>query len=111
MNPVTTSRFRRPAAVLVAVAFTLVTAASCSSKTPSAIVPASSSTATTATTAAVATTAAKAVAPATTAAPAVATTISSGDPVIDAVGTDLAAFEKESDGLSNAAAATQEVTK
>jgi hypothetical protein len=108
MNPVTTSRFRRPAAVLAAVAFTLVTAASCSSKTPSAIVPASSSTATTA---AVATTAAKAVAPATTAAPAVATTISSGDPVIDAVGTDLAAFEKESDGLSNAAAATQEVTK
>jgi hypothetical protein len=71
-------------------------------------VPASSSPATTA---AVTTTAAKAVAPATTAAPAVATTISSGDPVIDAVGTDLDAFEKESDGLSNAAAATQEVTK
>jgi hypothetical protein len=105
---VTTSRLRRPAAVLAAVAFTLVTAASCSSKAPSAVVPASSSPATTA---AVTTTAAKAVAPATTAAPAVATTISSGDPVIDAVGTDLDAFEKESDGLSNAAAATQEVTK
>jgi predicted lipoprotein with Yx(FWY)xxD motif len=97
--------------VLAAVAFTLVTAASCSSKAPSAIVPASSSPATTAAAAAIATTAAKAVAPATTAAPAVATTISSGDPVIDAVGTDLDAFEKESDGLSNAAAATQEVTK
>ena len=108
MNPVTTYRFRRPATVLAAVAFTLVTAASCSSKMPSAVVPAPSSPATTA---AVATTAAKAVAPATTAAPAVVTTISSGDPVIDAVGTDLAAFEKESDGLSNAAAATQEVTK
>ena len=108
MNPVTTSRFRRPAAVLAAVVFTLVTAASCSAKTPSAVVPALSSPATTA---AVAATAAKAVAPATTAAPAVATTISSGDPVIDAVGTDLAAFEKESDGLSNAVAATQEVTK
>lgn len=107
MNLVTTYRLPRPAAVLAAVAFTLVTAASCSAKTPSAIVPASPSpAATTATTAA-----AKAVAPATTAAPAVATTSSSGDPVIDAVGTDLAAFEKESDGLSNAAAATQEVTK
>lgn len=70
--------------------------------------PASSSPARTA---AVATTAAKAVAPATLAAPAVATTISSGDPVFDAVGSDLDAFEKESDGLSNAAAATQEVTK
>lgn len=104
----TTSRLRRPAAVLAAVAFTLVTAASCSSKAPSAVMPASSSPARTA---AVATTAAKAVAPATLAAPAVATTISSGDPVIDAVGSDLDAFEKESDGLSNAAAATQEVTK
>ncbi len=104
----TTFRLRRPAAVLAAVAFTLVTAASCSSKAPSAVVPALSSPATTA---AVATTAAKAMAPATTASPAVASTISSGDAVIDEVGSDLDAFEKESDGLSNAAAATQEVTK
>lgn len=108
MSPVTTSRFRRPAAVLAAVAFVLVTAASCSSKTPSAVVPASSAPTIAA---AVPTTVAKAMPPATTAAPAVATTVSSGDAVIDAVGTDLAAFEKESDGLSNAAAATQEVTK
>jgi hypothetical protein len=110
VSPVTTSRFRRPAAVLAAVAFTLVTVASCSSKTPSAVVPASSSPAATVAVATTAT-AAKTMAPATTAAPAVATTVSSGDAVIDAVGTDLAAFEKESDGLSNAAASTQEVTK
>jgi hypothetical protein len=107
MNLVTTSRFSRSAAVLAAVAFTLMTAASCASNTPSAVVPAVQPTQA----APVSTTAAKPVGSATTAAPAVVTTISSGDPVIDAVGDDLAAFEKESDGLSNAAAATQEVTK
>jgi hypothetical protein len=107
MDAVTTSRFSRPAAVCAAVAFTLATAASCASKTPSAVVPATPP----ATAAPVATTSAKPVGSATTPAPTVATTVSSGDPVIDEVGNDLDAFEKESDGLSNAAAATQEVTK
>jgi hypothetical protein len=107
VKPVTTSNSSRSAAVLAAVAFTLMTAASCASKTPSAVVPAVPP----AVAVPVSTTSAKPVGSATTAAPAVATTVSSGDPVIDEVGNDLAAFEKESDGLSNAAAATQEVTK
>jgi hypothetical protein len=107
MSPVTTFRFCRSVRLLAAVAFTLATAGACASKAPSAIVPVVPPAAAVP----VSTTSAKPVGSATTAAPAVATTVSSGDPVIDEVGDDLDAFEKESDGLSNAAAATQEVTK
>ena len=107
--------WRHPAVTLVCLALTVLTVASCGSKAPVAIVPASSitpvSTVETAAKVMPSTTPVVATTIAATAMPAVVTTVSSGDPVLDAVGTDLAAFEKESDGLSSAAASAQEDAK